>query len=83
VDVRDPEEFAEGHIPGAVNIPVANFASQSGSLDKEKQIIVYCNSGGRSYNAYRKLMKLGYKRFYQALFADWKDQGLPIESSSL
>lgn len=83
VDVRDPEEFTEGHIPGAVNIPVASFASQSGALDKEKQIIVYCNSGGRSYNAYRKLMKLGYKRINQAIFADWKNQGLPIDSAGL
>ncbi len=81
VDVRDQEEFAEGHIPGAVNIPVASFATQSGILDKKKKIIVYCNSGGRSYNAYRKLMKLSYKDINQAIFADWKDAGLPVEQS--
>jgi len=79
VDVRDPEEFAEGHIPGAINIPAATFASQSGTLDKKKQIIVYCNSGGRSYNAYRKLIKLGYKTINQAIFADWKEAGFPVE----
>jgi len=79
VDVRDAEEFKEGHIPGAINIPVATFASQSEILDKEKKIIVYCNSGGRSYNAYRKLLKLGYKDINQAIFADWKEQGLPVE----
>ena len=82
VDVRDPEEFAEGHIPSAINIPVATFASKSGILDKKKQIIVYCNSGGRSYNAYRKLMKLGYKKINQAIFADWKELNLPVDSSS-
>ncbi|MBU0481545.1 MAG: hypothetical protein KKG47_10615 [Proteobacteria bacterium] len=81
VDVRDREEFAEGHIPGAINIPVASFASQSEVLDKKKQIIVYCNSGGRSYNAYRKLMKLGYKKINQAIFADWKEAGLPVTSN--
>ncbi len=81
VDVRDPEEFAEGHIPIAVNIPVAVFADRSGSLDKDKKIIVYCNSGGRSYNAYRKLMKLGYKNINQAIFADWKEAGLPVDKS--
>jgi hypothetical protein len=43
----------------------------------------YCNSGGRSYNAYRKLMKLGYKNINQSIFADWKEQGLPIESKGL
>lgn len=79
IDVRDAEEFAEGHIPGSINIPVASLATQSDVLDKKKKIIVYCNSGGRSYNAYRKLMKLGYKDIYQAIFADWKEQNLPVE----
>lgn len=79
VDVRDPEEFAEGHIPGAINLPLNNFAAASGVLDKEKKIVVYCNSGGRSYGAYKKLMKLGYKNIYQAIFADWKEADLPME----
>lgn len=79
VDVRDQDEFAEGHIKGAINIPVANFATKSDILDKNKKIIVYCNSGGRSYNAYRKLMKLSYKDINQAIFADWKEAGLPVE----
>ena len=81
VDVRDAEEFTEGHIPGSINIPLASFAMQSGVLDKKKKVIVYCNSGGRSYNAYRKLMKLGYKNIYQAIFADWKEQNLPVDIS--
>jgi len=79
VDVRDPEEYQAGHIPGAVNIPVATFAGKSGSLDKEKRIVVYCNSGGRSYNAYRKLQKLGYEKINQAILADWQGAGLPVE----
>ena len=78
VDVRDKSEYAEGHIPVAVNIPVASFAARSGELDKHKTIIVYCNAGNRSYKAYRKLMKLGYKKFYQALFADWKSAGYEV-----
>ena len=79
VDVRDPEEFVEGHVPGAMNLPLKNFASDSGVLDKGKKIVVYCNSGGRSYGAYVKLMKLGYKNINQAIFADWKEVGLPLE----
>ena len=79
VDVRDPEEFTEGHIPGALNLPLKNFAADSGVLDKKKKIVVYCNSGGRSYGAYKKLMKLGYKNIYQAIFADWKEADLPVE----
>jgi rhodanese-related sulfurtransferase len=81
VDVRDKEEFSKSHIPGAINIPSPTFASQSGVLDKKKQIIVYCNGGGRSYNAYRKLMKLGYKDIRQTLFFDWQEEGLPVEKS--
>ena len=81
VDVRDPEEFSEGHIQSSINIPVASFASRSEVLDKKKKIIVYCNSGGRSYNAYRKLMKLGYKDINQAIFADWKDAGMLVDKS--
>ena len=79
VDVRDPQEYKEGHIPGAINIPSEVFAAKSDTLDKEKKIVVYCNSGGRSYNAYRKLMKLGYENIYQSLYYDWKQQGLPID----
>jgi rhodanese-related sulfurtransferase len=78
VDVRDPNEFVEGHLPGAINIPATSFAASSGVLDKGKRIIVYCNSGARSYNAYRKLQKLAYPNIGQAIFADWKAAGLPV-----
>ena len=58
---------------------MAVFAAGSGVLDKEKRIIVYCNSGGRSYNTYRKLQKLAYPKISQAIFADWEIEGLPVE----
>ncbi|TGU72680.1 rhodanese-like domain-containing protein [Geomonas terrae] len=83
VDVRDEFEFAEGHIEGALNIPAETFASKSGVLPKEKGIIVYCNSGGRSYSAYRKLMKLAYPSIYQAILSEWKEAGLPVVKSQL
>ncbi len=83
VDVRDVEEFAEGHIPGAINCPLSTFAATSEILDKEKKVVVYCNSGGRSYGAYIKLMKLGYKNIAQSLFADWKEAGLPVATGPL
>ena len=79
VDVRDPAEFKEGHIPGAINIPSETFASGSGVLPKEKKIIVYCNTGSRSYLAYKKLIGLAYPNINQALLADWKDAGLAVE----
>lgn len=78
VDVREPNEFAEGHIPGAINIPSTTFAAGSSVLDKGKMVIVYDNSGARSYTAYRKLQKLAYPNIGQAIFADWKNERLPI-----
>lgn len=79
IDVRDEQEFKEGRIPGAVNIPVETFALRSEVLPKEKKIVVYCNTGGRSYTAYRKLIKLAYPNIYQTTFADWKDAGMQVE----
>jgi len=78
VDVRDKSEYDQGHIPGAIHIPVTDFAKQLGVLEKDKRIVVYCNSGGRSYNAYRKLQKLAYPNINEAIFADWKSDGLPV-----
>lgn len=79
VDVRDPSEFKEGHIPGAINIPSETFASGSGVLPKEKKIIVYCNTGSRSHLAYKKLISLAYPEIYQTLLADWKDAGMKLD----
>ncbi len=78
VDVRDEAEFREGHIPSAINIPAETFATKSDILPKEKTIIVYCNTGSRSYLAYKKLISLAYPKIYQTLLADWKDAGLPV-----
>lgn len=79
VDVRDESEYKEGHIPTAINIPVETFAAKSEVLPKEKKIVVYCNTGGRSYTAYRKLMKLAYPNIFQTMFADWKESGQQVE----
>ncbi len=78
VDVREPDEYAEGHIPGAVNIPVTNFVAAS-RLDKGKKVVIYCQFGARSYTAYRKLKKLSFPDIWQITFDDWQEAGLPIE----
>jgi len=79
VDVRDASEFKAGHIPTAINIPAEKFASESGVLPKSKKIIVYCNTGSRSYLSYRKLISLAYTDINQTLFADWKNAKMSIE----
>ena len=62
LDVRTPEEFAAGHIPGAVNLPNEAIGSEEIALlpDKGQHILVYCRSGNRSKQASEKLAALGY-----------------------
>ena len=61
LDVRTPGEFASGHIDGAVNIPVQDLANRLGEIkDKQRDIVVYCRSGGRSAQAKQVLSANGY-----------------------
>lgn len=62
LDVRTAQEYASGHIPGAVNIPNETIASEAIQQlpDKEQLILVYCRSGNRSKQASEKLVNLGY-----------------------
>ena len=62
LDVRTPEEFADKHIPGAINIPNETIgAAEIPELpDKDQLILVYCRSGNRSKQASEKLVALGY-----------------------
>ena len=62
LDVRTPEEYLEGHIPGAINVPNEEIgtAEISELPDKSQLILVYCRSGRRSKEASEKLVKLGY-----------------------
>lgn len=61
VDVRTREEFAAGHVQGAVNIPVQELERRIGELpDKAKPVVVYCRSGARSRSAASLLRQRGY-----------------------
>ena len=60
MDVRTPEEFASGHIPGAVNIPVDDLRSRLGDLPTDRKIASYCHVGQRGYLATRILLQAGF-----------------------
>jgi len=62
LDVRTPEEFAERHIPGAINIPNETISTEEipELPNKDQLILVYCRSGNRSKQASEKLVALGY-----------------------
>ena len=69
IDVREDYEFNEGHIPGAVNIPLGNITTVDYS--KEKTLIVYCRSGNRSNQAAIKLKNMGYNVKDMGGILDW------------
>jgi len=64
LDIRLPEEYAEGHIPGAINIPLRELGYSLYLLDKVKDIIVYCNIGLQSKVAAQVLANAGFKDVY-------------------
>ena len=63
LDVRTPEEFAAGHVPGAINVDVknANFEQEIQQLDPKKNYYIYCKSGVRAKSATEKMQKKGFK----------------------
>lgn len=65
IDVRTPEEFKEGHIKGAINIPVYEFDNiKNEIIDKNKVILLYCKTGKRSKMGKEILTQSGYKNVY-------------------
>jgi phage shock protein E len=64
VDVREPDEYAAGHLPGAVSLPrgVLEFRLPDISSDPDRLIVCYCGSGGRSALAADSLLRIGYRR---------------------
>ncbi|GAB2798219.1 rhodanese-like domain-containing protein [Hymenobacter metallilatus] len=78
LDVRRPDEFAGGHLPGAVNIDVTapDFAQRVAALDKTKPTYVYCRSGARSANAAGQLTKSGFAHVSNLLggVLDWPEK---------
>ena len=67
VDVRRPDEFAESHIAGAINVPNESIEDEMPELlpDKDQLLLVYCRSGNRSKEAAQKLADIGYTRVYE------------------
>lgn len=66
LDVRTTGEFAEGHYPGATNIPVQELAGRLSEIPKGRPIVAYCASGGRSQSAKRILEQAGHKQVVNA-----------------
>ncbi len=85
VDVRRPDEFAAGHIPGAVNVPNETIGDTAPALlpDKAQVLLVYCRSGRRSKEAAAKLAELGYTQVYEfGGIIDWTGETVTEEQAA-
>lgn len=71
LDVRTPDEYAAGHVEGAINLPVADIAEFPASYpQKDRQIVVHCAVGGRSAQATTRLTEMGYTNILDAKTPD-------------
>lgn len=81
LDVRPPEEFAAGHVPGAINIPVGELSKRLAELPKRKEVVAYCRGPYclLSYDAVELLRKKGLQaRRLQDGLPEWRLAGLPV-----
>lgn len=82
LDVRTPQEYASGHIPGAVNIDVSasDFAARVAALDRSTPYAVYCRTGNRSSAALTQMADLGFTQAYHlgGGIQAWADASGPI-----
>jgi molybdopterin/thiamine biosynthesis adenylyltransferase/rhodanese-related sulfurtransferase len=83
VDVREQDEWDEGHIPGAVHVPRGHLESRIERLapDTARPVVVYCSAGNRSAFAAKTLTELGYDDVVSLAggFTDWKRNGFPVQ----
>jgi len=64
LDVRTNKEYENGHIPGAIHVPLSDIGDKIKKLKKDKELVVYCQSGNRSIWAIKRLMGMGYKNLF-------------------
>ena len=83
LDVREPDEFAAGHIGPARNIPLGSLSEQASTIDRDRTLLVHCQTGPRQTMAAAALEAAGYDvRLLSGGLEAWQAAGLPIESGS-
>jgi rhodanese-related sulfurtransferase/DNA-binding MarR family transcriptional regulator len=85
LDVRPPEEYAAGHVPGAVNVPLSELERYLKALNPKQEIVAYCRGPHcvLAYDAVASIRKKGLKaRRLEDGFPEWKIAGLPVETGS-
>jgi rhodanese-related sulfurtransferase len=82
LDVREPDEFAEGHIPKATNFPLGTLPQRINDLQKFKTIYIHCRAGGRAQRAAEFLKSAGLHNLACVAdggFPEWEAAGFPVE----
>jgi molybdopterin/thiamine biosynthesis adenylyltransferase/rhodanese-related sulfurtransferase len=82
VDIREQNEWDEGHIPRALHIPRGNLESRiENAVERDRPLIVYCSAGNRSAFGAKTLEELGYEQVWSLAggYTDWKRNGLPTQ----
>jgi rhodanese-related sulfurtransferase len=80
LDVRQPEEYKNGHIPGAKLIPLGELGMRIKELPDNREIICVCRSGNRSRSATNQLISAGYKASnLKGGMISWSRHGLPVK----
>lgn len=85
LDVRPAEEYAAGHLPGAVNVPLAQLEEQLDKLDPEHEVVAYCRGPHciLAFEAVARLRERGFTaRRLEDGFPEWKLAGLPVENEN-
>ncbi|MDH3639125.1 MAG: rhodanese-like domain-containing protein [Gammaproteobacteria bacterium] len=82
LDVSEPAEFKNGHLPESLNVPTKKLDQEIARLDKHKKktVVVTCRSGNRSASAARTLIKHGFENVYtlQGGLLSWEKENLPV-----
>lgn len=85
IDTRPAEEFAAGHLPGALNVPLRELKRRLRELPRDRAIVAYCRGAYcvLSYEAVAELRKRGFKAFrLEEGYPEWRAAGLPVEDSA-
>lgn len=81
IDVREEDEHAEGHIPGAANIPLSEFMARVDEINEDSPVVLVCNTGVRSSQAALYLASMGYEEIYNLDEGakGWMNKGYPVD----
>ncbi|MCZ7596978.1 MAG: metalloregulator ArsR/SmtB family transcription factor [Gammaproteobacteria bacterium] len=83
IDVRPPEEYAQGHIAGAINVPLQRLSRELGRIPREREVVAYCRGPGcvLSFEAVARLREAGLTaRRLDGGLPEWRHSGLPVET---